>query len=306
MMLINGETVLDTYNKKTLARIPDADKQMLVGTETGILIIGGTNSFSALQSGLSTLADHVFLRNGSVPLEATTIIRGDKSIIVFDPESKLQVNGLSSDIFSWQHSVAKSHVYKFFNAATHPNANTIKNFGDIVEHYPGGATQLTQSLPNKDLYTTTKGILILASDSSNTLPTLSKTTTLDAAVQLYKLGYYGDSSSPYFIKNRVILQPSETSLSFAFESYLKATSSQVYVINTSRAGNSLNTLIDAVARGSVESATTSVPLSGIKLEAITRVDGVPANVLEPQGKQKPADYATATKLLGAKLGIASL
>jgi len=79
----------------------------------------------------------------------------------------------------------------------------------------------------------------------------------------------------------------------------------VYVINTSRAGKSLNTLIDAVARESVASAK-SVQLSGIKLEAITRVDGVPANILEHQGKQKPADYATAIKSLGAELGIASL
>jgi len=252
----------------------------------------------------------VFLRNGNVPLAATTIIRGDKSTIVFDPESKLDANGLSSDVFSWQHCVAKSHVYKFFNAGTHLNGNTTKNFGDIVEHYPEGeeqgATQvITQPLSNKDLYTTTKGILILASDSSNTLPTLSKTTTVDAAVQLYKLGYYGDSRSPYFIKNRLILQPDETSLTSAFESYLNATSSQVYVINTSRAGKSLNTLIDAVARESVASAK-SVQLSGIKLEAITRVDGVPANILEHQGKQKPADYATAIKSLGAELGIASL
>lgn len=262
----------------------------------------GTPSISALNSSLNTLLDHNQLRQGRLAVEASVLVNNGKSLLVFDPTSVLSAKGARSDLFSSQKSVwASTGLYKGFASITHSNPSVQRQFGDLVEVLPTHQN-ITQPLKSTSLWANApQAVVFLVNDKSNIIPALGQLTA-EGAAQLYKIGYDGSSLTPNYVKNSLSILPEKDGLVNKFKSLLDESNAAAYVVNVSRAGSSVDAILNQLSAGPLAGAALK-PLQGLQISAVTKLSGVDAQILNPAGNMKEADYLAATSKLGAKLGL---
>eukprot|EP01125_Pyxidicula_operculata_P010040 TRINITY_DN3301_c0_g1_i1.p1 TRINITY_DN3301_c0_g1~~TRINITY_DN3301_c0_g1_i1.p1 ORF type:complete len:484 (+),score=105.67 TRINITY_DN3301_c0_g1_i1:23-1474(+) len=251
--LLKGESVLDTLTADQLKQIPDEQKNILANKEAGILVVAGTPSLAVLRDAILSASDYVNLRNGRLPLSASTITNKNKSALVFDPSSVLLTGRVHPYLFSASGSVlTQTGLYRTLDGVSHHNVNSSKKIGDYIDSV-GDVQTLTQPLSryNKtELHAPSpSSVVFLVKDESKSGVSVKSLSADDAAKQ-FKDGFNGQANTPSYV-NRTLLEPESGSLNNHFGNYVKESKVPVFVVNVGKGmkNQDLDSILDSILEG---------------------------------------------------------
>jgi len=310
--IVTGDSILNNLSKDELKHVPNGKRDEIVQSEAVLLVLCGTESNQQLRSSLTTLSDYVHLRNRRLSLEASILKDSNgKSVLVFDPSGILVEGNVHKNLFSSQNSLwCENGIYRTFESVTHSNLSHPRNRGDIVEKL-GKSYKITQKINFSETSAESpKAVIFLLRDSTSTLPPLAKMNAQEA-LHFFNFGYDGKNNSPFFIPNRVLLQPGEGLILGGFQSLVQNSRCPTYVVNVNTktkelSREQLDKIFASILNGTAENVT-STPVNGLGMSAIKKVSGLENGELDgSKGWKNKQEHNNAITELGKKFGIKSI
>eukprot|EP01124_Arcella_intermedia_P019371 TRINITY_DN26684_c0_g1_i1.p1 TRINITY_DN26684_c0_g1~~TRINITY_DN26684_c0_g1_i1.p1 ORF type:complete len:541 (+),score=99.30 TRINITY_DN26684_c0_g1_i1:60-1682(+) len=306
--LLEGSEAIKKHPVNSIFELTQQEIDMAPTTEGAVMILYGQISNLSLKSVMTTMADYIHLREGSLPLEASLVADGKgKSSLVFDPTGVLLENRVSSDLFACGNVVLRDNtVYRAFDGVTHKNTKAARSRGDVVDTVAG--TQfVTQPLERfsavaQGLHAPKpESIVFVVRDPTGVVPPFGRIKS-SAALALWKAGWDGKEQRAPFYANRQGFAKQLGELAGRFEKFLEEAKPAVYVINTQGKEGSLTTqdvdnIIKSTLDGSAKNAAVS-PVKGLEIGAISKVEKVATEALNPYKgwKDKEAHHAATAPL----------
>jgi len=154
----------------------------IINYETNTLIIGGSRSTSALQTGLITLAAPKIFAAGYLPLPSHSLINAKgKTVLVFDPANLLiklpyQLNG------AHHHFWSVDGVTRAWSGVSLAEAGNLKlNRGDLIEKF-SNSQKITVSLKSTSNFSSHPAAIVFLNPNSDA--TIGKINSKEAANML--------------------------------------------------------------------------------------------------------------------------
>lgn len=281
----------------------------IVNPERGLVLIGGTNSYSRVKSALESLAASR-TANWSVPsvslVAAHVVSDGNNSGLVFDPSGILNHPKNSDLVSGYSGAIWNDYgTYRMWGSVTHADAAAPRRLGDVVEK-SDKTSSVTQPLRNQPIqYSHPSAVVFLVKDSTGVLPGVGRVAA-DVAGQLLATGYDGSAFSPLFAKNGVS-EPVGTSARL-FAGLVEAQQTPVFVVNTRRRDGAelthdeVRTVVKAALDGTLAKAKGVADMT-LKMAVISQVAGVKTSLDSSKGFKDKAEYSAAAKSLADSLGI---
>jgi len=236
-MLMKGAAILDNIRADQLAAIPVSERPELSERIAGVLMVGGTNSLSTLESAMLNISGFFHLRKQSLPLNASVLGSGtSKPILVFDPTDYLVTTRVHPLLLSQDCIWNSSGLSSSFNGITHSDSSRITPTG-VLAWKVGEKTHITQK--QGPWYSTQHpASLVFLVDK----PGLPPVGTVDSTV----------AGELFSSTTKFALQPETGSALSGFNGLVAESSPSIYVINTNKTNQQkVDSLLEQIVNGTL-------------------------------------------------------